>query len=934
MTKKESEKEYKQTLNLPQTNFSMRANLAQREPKQLKTWQDKDIYAQLRAIGKDRPKFFFTDGPPYANGDIHIGHAVNKILKDIIIKSRTLDGFDAPYIPGWDCHGLPIEHQVEKKYGKPGQKLDANAFRKACREYALKQVDGQRKDFIRLGVLGDWDNPYLTMNPKFEAEQIRGFAKIIENGHVYKGYKPVHWCLDCQSALAEAEVEYQDKKSSSIDVRFPVVDSEKFLNAFGLSSVASDKISVPIWTTTPWTIPANQAVTLHPELNYSLVEITSTTDIEILLFATDMLESVLERFGFENSKVLANADGEKLSGILLQHPLFASRQVPIVLGEHVTTEAGTGAVHTAPGHGVDDFNMGIKYKLPLENPVGGNGVYLPDTEIFGGQHIYKANDVIIEALDNAGALIKHQKIEHSYPHCWRHKSPVIFRATPQWFVGMDSNGLRKRALEEIPTVKWIPGWGEQRIEGMVDGRPDWCISRQRVWGVPIPLYVHNETGDMHPDTQELLEKVAQAVEVGGIEAWFAMADEELLGDDAKNYERTTDIMDVWFDSGSVHHCVPKTHDLESHTADLYLEGSDQHRGWFQSSLLTSMAMYDKPPYKAVLTHGFVVDENGRKMSKSLGNVTAPQKVANTLGADIIRLWTAAADYSREMTVSDEIFKRVADSYRRIRNTVRFLLSNLHGFDYASDALETNGLLSLDKWMIARTAEMQIEITQAYKSYEFHHIYQKLHTFCSEDLGGFYLDIIKDRLYTMPEKSLGRRSAQTAMYHVLHSMVRWLAPIISFTADEIWESMADLGKDTDSVVLKTWYDLPSVENMTQDWNSVIEIRDIVAKALEEKRSAGEIGSALEANIVIHASGANYQALASLGDELRFVFITSGAELKESDSDEVSVEIVKSEAEKCVRCWHRRDDYASHTEHPELCGRCVTNVDGDGETRHFA
>jgi len=565
VTKKASEKAYKDTLNLPKTNFSMRANLAQREPKQLKSWQDKDIYSQMRVIGKDRPKFYFTDGPPYANGNIHIGHAVNKILKDIIVKSRTLDGFDTPYIPGWDCHGLPIEREVEKKHGKPGQKLDANAFRKACREYALKQVDGQRKDFIRLGVLGDWDNPYLTMNPKFEAEQIRGLAKVIANGHVYKGFKPVHWCLDCRSALAEAEVEYENKKSSSIYVRFPVVDTEKFLKAFGLSAVDTSTVSVPIWTTTPWTIPANQAVSLHPELNYSLLEVNSQ---EVIMLATDMLETVSENLEFENVKVLANTDGEKLSGVLLQHPLFASRQVPIVLGEHVTTEAGTGAVHTAPGHGHDDFNMGLKYDLPLENPVGGNGVYLPATEMFAGQHIYKANDTIIEALENAGALIKHQKIEHSYPHCWRHKSPVIFRATSQWFVGMESNGLRKRALEEIPKVQWIPAWGEQRIEGMVEGRPDWCISRQRVWGVPIPLYVHNETGEMHPDTQELLEKVAQAVELDGIEAWFAMGDEELLGDDAKNYERTTDIMDVWFDSGSVHHCVPKTHDLEAHTSGL------------------------------------------------------------------------------------------------------------------------------------------------------------------------------------------------------------------------------------------------------------------------------------------------------------------------------------------------------------------------------
>ncbi|MBT8142290.1 MAG: isoleucine--tRNA ligase [Gammaproteobacteria bacterium] len=911
----------------------MRANLAQREPKQLQTWEEQNIYARMREVSKGRPKFYFTDGPPYANGNIHIGHAVNKILKDIIVKSRSLDGFDTPYIPGWDCHGLPIEREVEKKHGKPGQKLDANAFRKACREYAAKQIDGQRKDFKRLGVLGDWENPYLTMDPKFEAAQIRALGKIIENGHVYKGFKPVHWCLDCQSALAEAEVEYENKVSPSIDVRFPVLDTEKFLTAFGIESVDSDKISVPIWTTTPWTIPANQAVTLHPELQYSLVAVTTDAGKEYLLLATDMVEDVCARFGAESIEQVAQASGDKFENITLQHPLFASRQVPIILGEHVTTEAGTGAVHTAPGHGHDDFNMGLKYDLPLENPVGGNGVYLPSTEMFAGQHIYKANDNIIDALKDAGALIKFEKIEHSYPHCWRHKSPVIFRATSQWFVGMEQNGLRQRTLEEIPKVQWIPEWGEQRIYGMVEGRPDWCISRQRVWGVPIPLYLHNETGELHPDTQGILEKVAQAVETGGIEAWFAMLDKELLGAETGNYERTTDIMDVWFDSGTVHHSVTKTHGLEAHIADLYLEGSDQHRGWFQSSLLTSMAMKDQAPYKAVLTHGFTVDENGRKMSKSLGNVIAPQKVANTLGADIIRLWVASADYSGEITVSDEIFKRVADSYRRIRNTIRFLLGNLHGFDFEKDAVALDELLSLDKWILKRSSELHTELTTAYETYEFHHIYQKLHKFCSEDLGGFYLDILKDRLYTTQTKSQARRSAQTAMYHVTHALVRWIAPILSFTAEEVWSSMHELGASSESVLLETWYKLPELESTQQDWDTILDIRDTVSKALEEKRAAGVIGSALEADITINANGEQYKALEQLGDELRFVFITSGAELN-NGSEQLEVEIKKTDAEKCVRCWHRRPEVGRSTEHPELCQRCITNVDGDGEQRHYA
>ncbi len=936
--------DYKKTLNLPATKFPMKANLANREPEMLKRWYAEDRYGEIRKRAAGRPKFVLMDGPPYANGPIHIGHAVNKVLKDIVVKSRTLAGFDAPYIPGWDCHGLPIELQVEKKKGKVGKKLNATEFRQACREYAMRQVDGQRDDFKRLGVLGDWDNPYLTLDPMFEANQVRGFKKIIENGHLYRGYKPVHWCLDCGSALAEAEVEYQDKNSVAIDVRFGVVDPDELYkrvqDASGANFEPNDcNVSIPIWTTTAWTLPANQAVALNPELPYVLVETQINGVAERLVLAKGLASQALERFGAEGTRVLAAFQGNALAGLQMQHP-FYERVVPVITGDHVTLDAGTGAVHTAPGHGQEDFAVGVANDLPLENPVGGDGVYLESTELFGGQHIYKAATAIVELLESSGRLLHQEGFGHSFPHCWRHKTPLIFRATPQWFVSLDQNSLREDALTAIGNVQWIPGWGEQRIEGMVSGRPDWCISRQRTWGVPVPLFVHKESGELHPNTPALLDDIADKMETGNIDAWFDADPADFIGDDAGDYERTTDTMDVWMDSGMVHHCVTSARDELQYPADLYLEGSDQHRGWFQSSLLTAVAMNGNAPYKQVLTHGFTVDEKGHKMSKSLGNTVAPQKVANSLGADILRLWVSATDYRGEMSVSDEILKRVADSYRRMRNTMRFLLGNLDGFDPAANMLPVEELVDLDRWAVQRMAELQESVLSAYESYEFHRAYQLLHNFCVVELGGFYLDILKDRLYTTGADSHPRRSAQTAMYHISEAMVRLMAPILSFTAEEIWELLP--GEREASVFYELFYELPEGARSDLDWASMIQVREGVAKALEEQRAAGTIGAGLEAEVTVYTDGALKAALESVGDELRFVFITSEAAVADAVSrpvdakqfDGFAVAVAASPAPKCERCWHRRADVGTIEGHETICGRCVENVDGDGEVRRYA
>ena len=808
----------------------------------------------------------------------------------------------------------------------------------------MRQVEGQREDFKRLGVLGDWDNPYLTLDPLFEANQVRGFKKIIENGHLYRGYKPVHWCLDCQSALAEAEVEYQDKQSIAIDVRFAVVEADELYkrvhDAAGVDFDRKDcNVSIPIWTTTAWTLPANQAVALNPELPYVLVETRINYTVERLVLAKGLASQVLQRYGAEGTQVLAAFPGSELAGLPLQHP-FYDRVVPVITGAHVTLDAGTGAVHTAPGHGQEDFAVGVENDLPLDNPVGGDGVYLDSTELVAGQHIYAAAKEILQLLEDRGRLLHQEGYTHSFPHCWRHKTPLIFRATPQWFISLDQNGLRDAALKAISGVQWIPGWGEQRIEGMVSGRPDWCISRQRTWGVPVPLFVHKQTGELHPDTPALLEKIAKKMEGGSVDAWFDAEPAEFLGAAAEDYERTTDTMDVWMDSGMVHHCVTESRDELVYPADLYLEGSDQHRGWFQSSLLTAVAMNGSAPYKQVLTHGFTVDEKGHKMSKSLGNTVAPQTVANSLGADILRLWVAATDYRGEMTVSDEILKRVADSYRRMRNTMRFLLGNLNGFDPKANLLPVDDLVELDKWAVQRMAELQDSVLSAYDSYEFHRAYQLLHNFCVVELGGFYLDIIKDRLYTTGADSHPRRSAQTAMYHISEAMVRLLAPVLSFTAEEIWVLLP--GSREASVFYDQFYSVPKTSERKIDWVSLITVREGVSKALEDQRAAGTLGAGLEANVTVYADGALKAALESVGEELRFVFITSGARVANAadrpagakQCDGFWVSVAASTADKCARCWHRRADVGATAGHATICGRCADNVDGAGEVRRYA
>ena len=935
--------DYKDTLNLPRTRFPMRGNLAKREPEMLEGWERQDIYGQIRAAAKGRPLFVLHDGPPYANGDIHLGHALNQVLKDIIVKSRTLAGYDAPYVPGWDCHGLPIEHQVERRLGKLGNGLDAREFRKACREFATEQVNRQRVDRKRLGAIGDWDRPYLTMDRRYEAEQLRGFARLLERGLVFRGYKPVHWCLDCRSALAEAEVEYRDRRSYAIDVRFSVVDRDALGQALG-TAVPDCPASIPIWTTTAWTLPGNRAVALNAALSYVLVETDCGAGKECLLVAGDMLESVAQRYGIKDWSVVGTAPGAAFERLELRHPFF-DRVVPVVLGEHVTTEAGTGAVHTAPGHGHEDFAMGVAYDLPLDCPVDGDGRYLPATPLFAGQHINDAGRGIADTLREHGALLHTERVDHSYPHCWRHRTPVIFRATPQWFIGMDQGGLRADALEQITRVQWTPDWGEERIRGMIKDRPDWCISRQRTWGVPIPLFVHRDSGDMHPDSAALALQVADVVEQQGIDAWFDPSLREILGDDADMYEPVTDVMDVWLDSGFSHHVVGTLWDEVSMPVDLYLEGSDQHRGWFQSSLLTSVGMYRRAPYRGVLTHGFTVDPQGRKMSKSRGNVIEPKQVYRTLGADILRLWVAATDYRSEMSVSREILTRVSDAYRRMRNTQRFLLGNLHGFDPDRHQVLDEQMVSLDRWALDRARSLQDEVTRAYERYEFHHIYHKVHNFCVVEMGGFYLDVIKDRLYTTPAAGVPRRSAQTAMYHIAEAMVRWLAPILSFTAEEIWQELP--GERGDSVLLSTWHTIPEPSGGTAevDWSAILPLRQHVNWRLEEKRAEGYIGSSLDANVDVYCAPPLAAQLNQLGDELRFVFITSSAsvhtEREFPDPDLVSVKdgkasvvITPSGHQKCVRCWHRSEDLGQNVKHSELCGRCVDNVEGTGELRLYA
>ncbi len=953
--------DYRKTVNLLDTPFPMRGDLAKREPNWLAQWQQQQRYQKLRQHAAGRPKFILHDGPPYANGDIHIGHAVNKILKDMIVRSKTLSGFDAPYVPGWDCHGLPIEHQIEKLvkgdktavaaaptihakiveyrqvHGLDAKATDlpASFIRELCRDYAAIQIERQKKDFIRLGVLGEWDNPYRTMSYHSEAGEIRALGQLFAQGYLFKGLKPVYWCFDCGSALAEAEVEYQDKHSPTIDVGFPCAEPEKLAQAFGLAALPAEKTAyMVIWTTTPWTIPANQALNVHPEFDYVLLD----TERGLVVVAAELAASALKRFGLEGEEI-ARCKGAALDHLRFQHP-FYDRTSPVFTGDYVTLDAGTGVVHSAPAYGLEDFDSCRKHGMSNDeilNPVTSNGTYASQLPFFGGQHIWQANPQIIEKLREVGCLFSAEKIEHSYPHCWRHKTPVVYRATTQWFVGMDKQvegrSLRERALQGVENTAFFPAWGQARLHAMIANRPDWCVSRQRNWGVPIPFFLHKETGQPHPNTLALLEEVAKRVEQGGINAWFELDPKELLGDEAAQYDKMRDTLDVWFDSGTTHyHVLRGTHaEHLTYPADLYLEGSDQHRGWFHSSLLTGCAMDGRPPYDQLLTHGFVVDGQGRKMSKSMGNVVAPQKVNDSLGADILRLWTGATDYSGELAISDTILKGVTDSYRRLRNTLRFLLANLSDFSPATDAVAIEQMLDIDRYALVRAKQLSDRITgDYYPRYAFHLAVQEIVGYCSEDLGAFYLDILKDRLYTTQANSVARRSAQTALWHITRSLLLLVAPILCFTADEAWAVLT--GDEEDSTLYHTWHDIPQpadAEQLAQVWPLVRAVRAAVNKEIEAQREAGKVGSSLQAEVTLVAPAAEYAALATLADDLKFALIVSHTQLLAGETLQITV--TPTSHEKCERCWHHTADVGQHAEHPTLCGRCVSNIAGTGEVR---
>jgi isoleucyl-tRNA synthetase len=933
--------DYRKTLNLPDTPFPMRGDLAKREPRWIAAWQQQKLYQKIRAAAAGRPRFVLHDGPPYANGDIHIGHAVNKILKDIIVRSKTLAGFDAPYVPGWHCHGLPIEHQIEKLHGKH---LPAEQARALCREYAGEQIERQKKDFIRLGVLGEWDDPYKTMAFRNEADEIRALGEIYARGFLFKGLKPVNWCFDCGSALAEAEVEYQDKRSPAIDVGFRLDGSDRarLAYAFGLAALPEGPAYAVIWTTTPWTIPSNQALNVHPEFMYELVQ----TSRGMLVLAAELRASALERFGLEGT-VLGAAQGIALDRINFRHP-FYDRLSPVMLGDYVAADAGTGIVHSAPAYGLDDFNSCKRYGMRNEeilNPVQSDGSFAESLPFFGGMNVWKANPAIVHKLEEVDCLFASSHIQHSYMHCWRHKTPVIYRATTQWFVGMDTlpgrDGqptLRELALKAVEDTEFFPAWGQARLHAMLANRPDWCVSRQRNWGVPIPLFLHRETGEPHPRTLELLEQIALRVEQAGIAAWFELDAAELIGEDAAQYEKMRDTLDVWFDSGTTHRTVLRGSHAAATAwpADLYLEGSDQHRGWFHSSLLTGCAIDGRAPYAALLTHGFVVDGKGMKMSKSKGNVVAPQEVSDKLGAEILRLWVAATDYSGELSISKEILDRVVETYRRLRNTLRFLLANTADFDPATDALPVDEWLAIDRYALALTHKLQTQIEADYARYEFHRVVQALQNFASEDLGAFYLDILKDRLYTTKSSSPARRSAQTALWHITRAVVTMMAPILSFTAEEIWQILGDGAED--SVMLHTWHALPEQageEEILATWAHIRETKAEAQKVLESLRGEGRIGASLQAEVTVRASGAKFAALRDLGDDLRFVLIVSSAQLAEVDRrEDEGVSAAPLEHAKCERCWHYRPEVGGHTEHPALCARCIDNLHGTGERRRSA
>lgn len=935
--------DYKNTLNLPDTGFSMRGDLAKREPGILKRWYEQDLYGIIRKAKKGKKIFILHDGPPYANGSIHIGHSVNKILKDIIVKSKGLMGYDSPYVPGWDCHGLPIELQVERLIGKPGEKVSAAEFRDACRCYASEQIAVQKKDFIRLGIIGDWEHPYLTMDFATEANIIRALSKSITNGHLYKASKPVYWCIDCRSALAEAEVEYCDFTSFSIDVAFASTDARSIAAKFGVIDFFGP-ISLVIWTTTPWSLPANRAIAIHPDFDYQLIEVNG----QGFILVAELVESAMKRADLAHWKILGSVKGRTLELLWFRHP-FMGFNVPTILGQHVTLDVGTGAVHTAPAHGPVDYIISRQCGLEVVNPVGGDGCYLPGTfPALDGLSVFKANEVVIGLLRNVSALLHVEKLQHSYPHCWRHKTPIIFRAIPQWFISMDHHGLRKQSLKGIKGIEWIPRWGQVYIENMLSNRPDWCISRQRTWGVPMPLFVHKETEELHPHTIDLMEEVAKRVEEDGIQAWWDLEAGEILGEEAPYYSKVSDILDVWFDSGSTHSSVVAVRpEFVGQAPDMYLEGSDQHRGWFMASLMISNAITGKAPCRQVLTHGFTVDGQGRKMSKSIGNVVSPTQLMDKFGADVLRLWVASTDYNGEIAVSDEILKRAADAYRRIRNTARFLLANLNGFDPVRHSVSPEQMLVLDRWAVGRTQAAQMKILAAYDSYEFHNVVHRMIQFCSVEMGSFYLDIIKDRQYTTKVDSIARRSCQTVLYHIVEALVRWMLPIMSFTADEIWSFMP--GKRSQCVFTEEWYDglfsLDAAQPMNDAyWDTLLRVRSEVNKVIEEARTDKRIGGSLEACVALYAEPTLAAQLRELGDELCFVLLTSAAKVENyadacrtaQESENVrglKIALEKAEGQKCPRCWHYEMNIGQNADHPDICARCVINVAGSGEERKF-
>jgi isoleucyl-tRNA synthetase len=957
-------------INMMDTPFPMRGDLPKREPGWVSDWNDGGLYKKLRAARQGAPLFVLHDGPPYANGKLHIGHALNKVLKDMIVKSKQLAGFDAQYIPGWDCHGLPIENAIEKLHGRNLSRDDMQA---KSRAFATEQINQQREDFKRLGVLGDWERPYRTMDFANEAGEIRAFKRVIERGFVYRGLKPVYWCFDCGSSLAEFEIEYADKKSDTLDVAFEADNNAALAAAFGLAKLpgeGSKKAFAVIWTTTAWTIPANQALNAHPELEYALVD----TPRGVLLLAASLVEKCLARYQLQGT-VIATAVGEKLRGLVFRHPLYDAvaegeggeycyrRPSPLYLADYVTATDGTGIVHSSPAYGLDDFNScvahGLKYDDIL-NPVQGNGVYAQELPFFGGQHIWKACARVIEVLGQNDRLMATVEITHSYPHCWRHKTPVIYRAAAQWFVRMDDGvgvftkdkapkTLRQLALDAIENTSFYPENGKTRLRDMIANRPDWCISRQRSWGVPVPFFLHKDSGELHPRTIDILDQAADIVEKGGIEAWSRATVEDILGAaDAPSYTKSTDILEVWFDSGSTFQHVLRGSHKEAYNfgvnhrapfhasphndvpeADLYLEGHDQHRGWFHSSLLLGCALYDRAPYKGLLTHGFATDGQGRKMSKSLGNTVEPQTITSKMGAEIVRLWVASTDYSGDLNIDEKILARVVDSYRRVRNTLRFLMANVSDFDPATDGVADSELLEIDRFALARAAQLQADIRAHFDMYEFHPVVSKLQIYCSEDLGAFYLDVLKDRLYTTAPKSLARRSAQTALYRITHGMLRWMAPFLSFTAEEAWATFGT----SESIFLETFSDFGAADSaLLTKWGRIREIRDLVNKDIENLRAAGQVGASLQAEITLTAPAADHALLASLGADIKFVFITSKVTLQTGEA--LSVQVTASQATKCERCWHYADDVGCDAAHPTICGRCVSNLHGAGETRLVA